>query len=83
MRATILKMVKMPDSSLRLLIQGRARIRLAEITQREPFIRAKIVPLEDEGEKTDLQGLMAAVKGIFQKWWKWRPIFPASWPSWP
>jgi len=76
-------MVKMPDSSLRLLIQGNARLRLGEITQREPFIRAKIVPLRDEGEKSDLQGLLAAVKGIFQKVVEWRPTFPASWPSWP
>jgi len=76
--ATILKMVKMPDSSLRLLIQGRARIRLAEITQREPFIRAKIVSLEDEGEKTDLQGLMAAVKGIFQKVVEMAPNLPGE-----
>jgi len=76
--ATILKMVKMPDNSLRLLIQGSARIRLTEITQREPFIRAKIVPLQDESEKTDLQGLLAAVKGIFQKVVEIAPNLPGE-----
>jgi ATP-dependent Lon protease len=76
--ATILKMVKMPDSSLRLLIQGNARLRLGEITQREPFIRAKVVPLRDEGEKSDLQGLLAAVKGIFQKVVEMAPNLPGE-----
>ena len=76
--ATILKMVKMPDNSLRLLIQGSARIRLAEITQREPFIRAKIIPLRDEAEKSDLQGLLAAVKGVFQKVVEMAPNLPGE-----
>ena len=76
--ATILKMVKMPDNSLRLLIQGSARIRLAEITQREPFIRAKIVPLRDEADKSDLQGLLAAVKGVFQKVVEMAPNLPGE-----
>ena len=72
-------MLKMPNNSLRLLIQGTSRIRLTEFTQREPYIRAKVAPLKDQGEKTtDTQALMVGVKGIFQKVVELAPNLPAE-----
>ena len=77
--ASILKMIKMPDNSLRLLIQGTSRIRLTEFTQRDPYLRARVVPLTDQGEKTtDIQALMVGVKGIFQKVVELAPNLPAE-----
>jgi ATP-dependent Lon protease len=77
--AHILKMLKMPNNSLRLLIQGTSRIRLTEFTQREPYIRAKVASLKDQGEKTtDTQALMVGVKGIFQKVVELAPNLPAE-----
>jgi ATP-dependent Lon protease len=77
--AYILKMIKMPDNSLRLLIQGTSRIRLTEFTQRDPYLRAKVAPLTDQGEKTtDTQALMVGVKGIFQKVVELAPNLPAE-----
>ncbi|MDO9211353.1 MAG: S16 family serine protease [Deltaproteobacteria bacterium] len=49
--AYVFKMIKVPNSSIRLLIQGTARIRLTEFTQREPYIRAKVIPLQDTVEE--------------------------------
>jgi ATP-dependent Lon protease len=77
--ASILKMIKMPDNSLRLLIQGTSRVRLNEFTQRDPYMRAKVAPLADQGEKTmDTQALMVGVKGIFQKVVELAPNLPAE-----
>jgi len=77
--AYILKMIKMPDNSLRLLIQGTSRIRLTEFTQRDPYLRAKVAPLTDQGEKTTVtQALMVGVKGIFQKVVELAPNLPAE-----
>ena len=77
--AHILKMLKMPDNSLRLLIQGTSRIALGEFTQREPYIRAKVTPLKDQGEKTtDIEAVMVGVKGIFQKVVELAPNLPAE-----
>jgi len=77
--AFILKMIKMPDNSLRLLIQGISRIRLTEFTQREPYLRAKVSPLTDQGEKTtDTQALMIGVKSSFQKVVELAPNLPAE-----
>src|ERR1700724_1035328 len=38
----ILKMLKYPDQSVRVLVQGLARIKLGEFTQREPYFVAKV-----------------------------------------
>ena len=77
--AFILKMLKMPNNSLRLLIQGTARIRLTEYTQREPFIRAKVLPLADQGEKTtEIEAMMMGAKSNFQKVVELAPNLPAE-----
>ena len=77
--AYILKMLKMPNNSIRLLIQGVARIRLTEFIQEEPFIRAKVTALQDHGEKTtESQALLVGVKGIFQKYVEMAPNLPAE-----
>ena len=77
--AYILKMLKMPNNSIRLLIQGTSRIRVTEFTQQEPFLRAKVRTLDDQGEKTtETQALMSGVKGIFQKFVEMAPNLPAD-----
>ena len=77
--AHILKMLKMPDNSLRLLIQGTSRIALGEFTQQEPYFRAKVTPLKDQGGKTtDIDAVMVGVKGIFQKVVELAPNLPAE-----
>jgi ATP-dependent Lon protease len=77
--AYILKMLKMPNNSIRLLIQGISRIRLTEFTQEEPYLRAKVTTLLDYGEKTtEAQALMVGAKGIFQKFVEMAPNLPAE-----
>ncbi|MGQ9694935.1 MAG: endopeptidase La [Thermodesulfobacteriota bacterium] len=77
--AFILKMIKMPDNTLRLLIQGMARLRIIEITQQDPYLRAKCIPLFDQMEETpDLQALLVSIKGVFQKVVELSPHLPAE-----
>jgi ATP-dependent Lon protease len=77
--AYILKMIKVPNNSIRVLIQGTSRIRLTEFTQREPYLRAKITGLEDQGEKTtEIQAMMVSVKTVFQKIVELAPNLPAE-----
>ncbi len=77
--AFILKMIKMPDNTLRLLIQGMARIKITEITQQDPYLRAKCIPLADQMEETpDLQALLVSIKGVFQKVVELSPHLPAE-----
>ena len=44
---TIHKVFKQPDGSVRLVVQGAARIRLLEIVQTRPFLRARVEEVPD------------------------------------
>jgi ATP-dependent Lon protease len=52
--ATIHRLFRAPDGSIRLLIQGITRIRLGEFTQLEPYLKAKI-ELFPETQQTGLE----------------------------
>jgi ATP-dependent Lon protease len=45
--AGIMRMIKLPDNRIRILVQGLARARVEYFTQEEPFLRAKITRLEE------------------------------------
>ncbi|MGR3310312.1 MAG: endopeptidase La [Candidatus Brocadiales bacterium] len=49
--AVVLQMLRMPDGTARMLVQGIARIHFEEFTQAEPYLKAKIKVLEDVLEK--------------------------------
>ncbi len=46
--AHILKMIKMPDGSVTIVIQGRNKFFVDEFTQEEPYFRAKITKVPDQ-----------------------------------
>ncbi len=65
---TVLKMLRFPDGSTRIVSQGLLRARLVEIVSTEPFLVGKIEPLDDiveEGVELDAQ--VHHVTRIFQK----------------
>jgi ATP-dependent Lon protease len=43
----ILRMLKIPDGSMRIILHGLQRITIREITQREPYIKARIIPVQE------------------------------------
>jgi len=66
--ATILKMLKFPDGSVRVLVQGLTRMEVLEYVQTEPYLKAKIQPLEDVIEKSlELEALAKNITIQFQK----------------
>ncbi|MBE0480708.1 MAG: endopeptidase La, partial [Dehalococcoidia bacterium] len=67
--ASITKMYRMPDGTVRALLLGVSRIRLSEITQVEPFLRGKIEPVVDEKvERTPtIEALTGNLASLFQK----------------
>ena len=63
--ATILKLIKMPDGSVSIVIQGKRRIEIEEYTQHDPYLVAAIRPVEDsDGEAVDDAELDARVRSI-------------------
>ncbi len=63
--ALIMRMLKLPDGRIRVLVQGLSRARVAHIGQTEPFLKAKIdqidEPISDEKDLS-LEALIRTVK---------------------
>ncbi len=65
---TVLKMLKFPDGSTRIVCQGLFRARLTEVVQTEPFLLGKIEPREDIIEEgVELDALVHHVSTLFQR----------------
>ena len=65
--ARILKMLRMPDGNTTIIIQGKQKFELQELVQEEPYMRAKVIPVEqvfpiDKGD--NFEGLVNSVKDL-------------------
>src|SRR5690242_11860753 len=64
----ILKMLKYPDQSVRILVQGLKRIEIVEYTQREPYFRATVCHLHDNLKLSkDVEAVQAHMVNQFAK----------------
>ncbi len=73
----ILKMLKYPDDSVRILVQGLKRIDIREYGQIEPYYRAQVTPLESETEASrDLDARQAHLVSQFAKFVSMVPYLP-------
>ena len=63
--ATVLKLIKMPDGSVSIVIQGKRRITVDGYTQTEPYLRARVSAVsEDADDGDDSPELAASVRQI-------------------
>jgi ATP-dependent Lon protease len=62
----IAKMVKFPDDTYRLLVQGVARAEITEFTAAEPFLRGRIRVLEETGDLASVETL-ALMRNVAQQ----------------
>lgn len=63
--ARILKLLKMPDGSKSIIIQGRKRFKVEEFTQSKPYFKARIEVLDEEGgidNDVEERALMHSIK---------------------
>jgi ATP-dependent Lon protease len=75
--ARILQMVKAPDGTLRVLVQGIERITITGFQQTEPYIRATVKANPDVSEKTvQIEALMRGLAELFQKMVSLTPNMP-------
>jgi len=66
--ASVLKMFRMPDGSVRVFLQGICRIRLVELSQTEPYLKGRVEPIEERVEKTpELEAMARNILSLFQK----------------
>ena len=66
--ASILKLIKMPDGSRSIVIQGKRRFTIDEYTQEDPYYRARVVPFEEDAEpaeeEVELQARIRSIKDL-------------------
>lgn len=66
--ASIMKMVKMVDGSQRIVVQGLSRFKLIEFSQREPHLRAKVLPIfEDYQKDIEVDAMYLNLKNLYKK----------------
>lgn len=77
--ALVARMFKLPDGSIRIFLQGLSRVRLKEVTQTEPYIKAKVEVIKDKLEKSmELEALTRNLTGLFQKVVELAPNLPSE-----
>ena len=64
--AVVHKMIRVPDGTLRILVQGLHRIRLEEPVTDDPYLVARFAPVPDEAEESrELEALLRNAQGLF------------------
>jgi ATP-dependent Lon protease len=64
------KMFKLPDGSLRLIVQGLARVRLDRIVQTRPYLRAAVTSADEilrDEDHLEIDALQRNIKSNFQR----------------
>ena len=76
--AGIAKMLRAPDGTMRLIVQGLQRLRLLEITQTEPYYRARVevIPEIIPNEDIELEGTVRHVLSLFERVVNLAPYLP-------
>ena len=64
------KMFKLPDGSLRLIVQGLARLTLEQVTETRPYLRGRISPATEatgDQDRLEIDALLRNIKTNFQQ----------------
>lgn len=76
-RTLILKMLRLPDSTMKCLVQSISRIKLEEISQQKPYPVARVVELDDDVLHDEEEtALMRTVLDLFDKVVSAAPYLP-------
>jgi len=75
--ANILRMVKLPEETISIIVQGLRRIRLVEILQAEPYYIARVEPLEEvPAVGMQAEALTKNLVVQFQRYVQMTPVLP-------
>jgi ATP-dependent Lon protease len=75
--AAIIRMLKLPDGSMQLFVQGVQRIRIREYVQREPYLKARVEKAREVMEPSvELEGLARNVLTLFKNMVSLAPYLP-------
>ena len=64
--ASILKLIKMPDGSKSIVIQGKRRFRITEFVEPDPYFKARVEPVNEavEVDQVEIQARIRSIKEL-------------------
>ncbi|SFP10758.1 endopeptidase La [Tranquillimonas alkanivorans] len=75
--ANVLQLLKLPDGTVKVLVEGRSRVRVAEYLPNEDHFEARAEPLEEsEGDADTVQALLRSVSEEFERYAKVKKNIP-------
>ncbi len=78
--ARIVKLLKMGEDNYSLVVQGLARFRIVEVTQEQPYLKAKVLAVEDQtsAEDVEVEALAINLKKLAREVIELMPELPAA-----
>jgi ATP-dependent Lon protease len=77
--ATVLQLLKLPDQTVRVLVEGKTRARVKGFSPRTEFFQALIEPISEQaGAPLEIEALVRSVKSNFERYIKLNKKVPAE-----
>lgn len=74
---SILQLLKLPDGTVKVLVEGVKRVKVSQFKNKEEFLQAEVIDINDEAEATDeLEALARAVVTQFEQYVKLNKKIP-------
>ena len=75
--ANVLQLLKLPDGTVKVLVEGRSRVKIIDFVENESFFEAKAEPLEEElGDPAAVEALIRSVAEEFERYSKIKKNVP-------
>ncbi len=75
--ANVLQLLKLPDGTVKVLVEGRSRVRIQEFTATDDFFEARVSELEEtEGDIDTINALLRSVTEEFERYAKVKKNIP-------
>jgi ATP-dependent Lon protease len=75
--ANVLQLLKLPDGTVKVLVEGKARVKITEFLPNDRFFEARVAPLsETPGDKSSVDALIRAVAEEFERYAKIKKNIP-------
>lgn len=74
---TILQILRLPDNTVKVLIEGKRRAKIVEFRETDRMIEAMVEPLDDAGKSTvEIEAMVRSIKGTFENYVKLNKRIP-------
>ena len=75
--ANVLQLLKLPDGTVKVLVEGRSRVRITEYVENDRFFEARAEPVEEQAaEGTEIEALTRSVGREFERYAKIKKSIP-------